>query len=245
MQRINGRLMGETFNESENGMAASLQLFCKMFVDLHSYDVAPFLSDCRIISDPSVYDFKDPYNSVKRLLSEFKLRTSLVSADKPTFSLFSRIVDWLEEKKSTVPTRRLSLVHLDYHPNNIIMRNDGAPFIIDWAGFDIMDFRVDLAWTLLLCSTYGEPKMRDRILRIYEKIAKSEVENIEYFEVIAATQRIGLLYLSLKYGAEKMGILPETVETMRRQKGHIEAVTKVLSDRTGIDSKEFEKLKML
>jgi aminoglycoside phosphotransferase (APT) family kinase protein len=245
MQRINGRLMGETLNKSENTMTNTLQLFCKMFVDLHALDVTPFLSNSRIVSDPSLYQIKDPYNSVNRILSDFRHRMALISADKPAFNLFKRIADWLEESKSTVPSRRLSLAHLDYHPNNIIVRNDGAPFIIDWTNFDITDYRTDLAWTLLLCSTYDEPKMRDCILRMYEKIAKSNAENIEYFEVIAATRRIGSIYLSLKYGAEKQGMLPETVETMRRQARHVEAVIKVLSDRTGISFREFEKLKMV
>jgi len=80
---------------------------------------------------------------------------------------------------------------------------------------------------------------------MYEKIARSNVEDIEYFEVIAATRRIGSIYLSLREGAEKLGMLPETVETMRRQKRHIETVIKVLSDRTGIALEEFEELKIL
>jgi len=166
-------------------------------------------------------------------------------ADKPALSLFKTIVDWLETRKSTAPSQRLSLAHLDFHPYNILVRKDGRPFIIDWTNFDLTDYRTDLAWTLLLCSTYGEPKMRDRILRMYEKIARSNVDNIEYFEVIAATRRIGSIYLSLRNGAEKMGMLPETVETMRRQKRHIEAVIQFLSERTGIEPEQFGELNIL
>ena len=246
MEKIDGRSMGfEDLNETGNTTTTMLQLFCKMFVDLHALDVTPFLSNNRIFSDPSLYETDDPCSPVNRLINDFRRRMISPPTDELAFNLFNRIVDWLEKKKSTARSRKLSLAHLDYHPYNILIRNDGAPFIIDWTGFDITDYRVDLAWTLLLCSTYGEPKMRDRILRMYEKIARSNVENIEYFEVIAATRRIGSIYLSLRDGAEKLGMLPETVETMRKQKRHIETVIKVLSDRTGIALEEFEELKIL
>jgi aminoglycoside phosphotransferase (APT) family kinase protein len=74
MEKVNGRLMGEALNESENTGKTMLRLFCKMFVDLHALDVTPFVSNTRIVSDPSVYETNDPYNCVNRLLSDFRHR---------------------------------------------------------------------------------------------------------------------------------------------------------------------------
>ena len=240
MEKVNGQSMGEALNESENTKKTMLRLFCKIFVDLHRLDVTPFVSNRVIVSDPSVYEINNPYGYLNKLLADFKRGMASLITDDRAFDLLNKIISWLEERKSSAPSRRWSLAHLDYHPYNILIRNDGTPFVIDWTNFDITDYRLDLAWTLLLCSTYGDPEMRDHILRTYERTAESKVVNIEYFEVIAATRRIGSIYLSLRNGAEKLGMLPETVETMRKQKGHIDAVIKVLSDRTGIALREFD-----
>jgi aminoglycoside phosphotransferase (APT) family kinase protein len=66
---------------------------------------------------------------------------------------FLPIVAWLEERREAVPCLQPSLVHGDFHPNNILLREDGSAVVIDWAGLQASDARFDLAWTLLLVST--------------------------------------------------------------------------------------------
>jgi hypothetical protein len=77
---------------------------------------------------------------------------------------------------------------------------------------------------------------------MYERTEGNKVENIEYFEVVAATRRLGSIYLSLGEGAEKLGMRPEAASIMRQQATHIKAVVKVLSERTGIRISIFDEL---
>lgn len=243
MERIDGRSMGEIIEvSSEKTRKDMISLFCKMFVDLHRLDIRPFVSDLSIAPDLSVYNTKNPYDYMTHLLENFRRVMASFKKEESAFALFNQILDWLEKGKQSVPSKRLSLIHFDYHSYNILIRDDGTPFVIDWTGSAITDYRVDLAWTLLLASTYGNPEMRNYILETYEKIAGGKVENIEYFEVVAATRRLGSIYLSLSEGAEKLGMRPEAVETMKQQTEHVEAVIGVLRDRSGIKIREFDEL---
>ena len=39
---------------------------------------------------------------------------------------------WLEKRREAVPCVRPSVVHWDFHPNNILVREDGSAVVIDW-----------------------------------------------------------------------------------------------------------------
>ena len=125
--------------------------------------------------------------------------------------------------------------------NNVLIRSDGKPFVIDWMNFDITDYRIDVAWSLLLASTNGNPEARDYLLGTYEDIAGNKVEDIEFFEALAAARRLFSIYISLSLGPEKLGMRPEAVEMMK-QGDHINSVIKVLCDRTGITFMGFDEL---
>jgi hypothetical protein len=62
----------------------------------------------------------------------------------------------------------------------------------------------------------------------------------EYFEVVAATRKLGSIYLSLGEGAEKLGMRPEAANIMKQQAERIRAVAKVLSERTEIKIRVLE-----
>ena len=236
MEKINGQSLGVVLEKKLETRETLFRLFCKMFVNLHRLDLTPFITNRELFSDFSSYDVNDPFYYLNKLFAEWRSTVAMIT-DEYALDYFNKIMDWLDKNKQAVPYKKPSLVHLDYHPYNILIRNDGKPFVIDWTNFNIADYRVDLAWTVLLMSTYGNPTMREQVLETYEKFAGSKVENIEYFEVIAATRRIGSIYLSLTQGAEKLGMLPETVETMKRQTDHINNIIKVINEITGIAPK--------
>lgn len=243
MEKINGRTMAEVLGTALREASEEMnELFCKMFVDLHRLNPEPFLFDPSIVLDHSTYEANNTHTYIINILKNFRRTMARFQVDETVFQPFNQIVGWLEENKKNVPNGRISLVPLDYHPHNILIRDDGKPFVIDWTNFTVTDYRVDLAWTLLLMGTYDFPEMRNHILETYERISQSRAEAIEYFEVIAATRRLGSIYLSISQGAENLGMRPEAAEIMKQQKSHVKAVIKVLSDRTGIEIEEFNSL---
>jgi aminoglycoside phosphotransferase (APT) family kinase protein len=235
MEKVDGQSMAKILGEaSDKTIAEYIGLFCRIFVDLHTLDIKPFLADRSIFPDPTIYETSGTYminmmDQAKTMLGQFK-NTS-----------FEQILDWLVDKKGPISEGRLSLIHQDYHFNNILIKGNSQPSVIDWTNFDIADYRLDVAWTLLLISTYSHPEARDYILRTYEEIAGNKVEDIEYFEVIAAARRLFSIYLSLSMGPEKLGMRPEAAEMMK-QGDHIKSVIKFLHDRTGITFRGFDSL---
>jgi len=133
------------------------------------------------------------------------------------------------------------LAHGDFHGDNILIRDDGAPFVIDWGNIRVSDRRADLAWTLLLSSTYGHPEMRPRILQEYERIAGCRMEDMEFFDVAACLRRLASICGSLDQGADQLGMRPGA-EGMMRNASHIRSVYDLLLERTGIRIPRIEAL---
>jgi len=232
MERIEGQVLWPLlFGPPEGKQRELLSLFCKLFIQLHALEWRPF------VHDVARYDTGDPYIFVDRELS--KWRCYLARFPK---SDFLPVIEWLESRRDQVPCPRPSPIHWDYHPGNVLLRDDGSAVVIDWTQLDISDSRFDLAWTLLLVSSYQGLEWRERILREYERLAGAPVEQIEYFDVAACFKRLGSVALSLSYGPEKLGMRPEAQADMRQQMGSIKRVYDLLLERTGIKVVEVERL---
>jgi aminoglycoside phosphotransferase (APT) family kinase protein len=232
MQRINGRMLWPLlFGSPREQQDELLTVFCELFVQLHALDWRPFVEDVARV------DMADPYFFEDRWLEDG--RRAIEELDMPGFL---PIVDWLGARKDQVPCRRPSVVHQDFHPNNVLLRDDGSGVVIDWTQVDVADSRSDLAWTLVLVSSYRGSEWRERILREYERLAGGGVEQIEHFEVSACAKRLASVTASLLLGPEKLGMRPEAAATMKQQMGATRAVYEMLLERTGIRVAEVEKM---
>ena len=153
---------------------------------------------------------------------------------------FKSVMCWLEERRNLVPCGKPCPVHLDFHPGNVIIRDDGKNFVIDWTQVSVSDFRFDLSWTMLLMSTYMERKWRDLVLNEYRKHSGSAVDSIEYFEVFSCVKRLLSIYLSLSAGPESFGMRPEAAAMMKQQMGTTGLVYSTLTELTGMNITEIE-----
>ncbi len=232
MERIEGQILWPLlFGSPEEKQRELLTLFCKLFVQLHALEWRPF------VRDAARYDTGDPYTFVDRELDKWR---SYI-ARFPN-SDFLPLMEWLESRRSQVPCLRPSPIHWDFHPGNVLLRDDGSAVVIDWTQLDISDSRFDLAWTLVLVSSYEGPEWRERILGEYEHLAGARVEQMGYFEVAACFKRLGSVALSLSYGPEKLGMRPGAEGVMKQQMGAIKRVYDLLLERTAIRVAEVERL---
>jgi len=231
MERIEGRPMGDIMDESpaERKMELLTQ-FCGMFVHLHRLEWRSF------VPDPSYYATRELSAIVSDELEQWQ--AYLHSFQMATFN---PVFDWLSERIVGVPFGGPSLIHMAYHPWNILLRDDGAAFVIDWGAVQVSDYRLDLAWTLLLMSTYGTPDVWEIVLGEYEQAAEGSVEGIEFFEVIACLRRLASIAVSLSQGAAKMG-MRVGAEAMMQDASHVTNVYALLRDRTGISIPAIEEL---
>jgi aminoglycoside phosphotransferase (APT) family kinase protein len=232
MERIAGQVMGPLLSSARGGKQPELlTLFCELFVQLHRLDWQPFVEHVPSDETKGPYVFVDRYlRRVHDALAQFSL------------SGFLPIVEWLAKRRDEVPCRQPALVHGDFHPYNILLRDDGSAVVIDWTGLHVSDARFDLAWTLLLVRTHGSVEWRDHILQEYERLVGAKVQQIEWFEAFACVRRLRAVTVSLSEGAEKLGMRPDAVTMMKQQLGAIKQVYELLLERTGIRVAEVERL---
>jgi len=230
MERVDGQVLWPLlFDASGQRQQELLTLFCRLFVRLHTLDWRPF------VDDPASYEAQGPYAFVDQWLD--LARDLLARFPMPGVA---PLIEWLEERRDEVPCLRPSLVHLDFHPENLLLCDDGSAVVIDWTQVGVSDARFDLAWTLLLVYTYEGTEWRERIRREYERLAGGRVEQLAYFDVFACAKRLVSVMLSLSAGSEQFGMRPEAAAIMRQQMSAHRRVYDLLLDRTGLQVPEIE-----
>lgn len=232
MERIAGDVLGALFPRmGPEEREALLDRLCTLFARLHALppdDFAPIVP----LLDPA-----DPLAAWERIRRS--LAATLAEHDLPGFR---PVLEWLDRRDDVLACRRLSPAHLDFHPYNVLRTPGDRLVVLDWTAFAVTDFRVDLAWTLVLAHSFEGEILRARLLRGYEEARGGKVAGIETFEVIACLRRLTDLVVSLAKGARARGMRPEAVAAMRRMRGAHRRVHELLTDRTGLGVPEVERL---
>jgi len=232
MERIDGGIMWPQLVDSPpEKQQALLTQFCDLFVRLHRLDWRSFTDDV------SQYDLTNRYQFIDNALA-------WGTEQLTHFGLtgFLPVVSWLQNRRDAVPCDQPSPIHFDFHPANILLRPDGTAVVLDWSSFDISDARFDLAWTLVLVSSYEGAAWRDKILKTYNRQLGIAVKQIEYFEVFACVRRLFSIVASIQGGADKLGMDPNAVALMKEQMYAHRRVYDLLIERTGIRVSEVERM---
>ena len=230
MERVRGRSLSEAYHASDEEEARNLmEEFTRIWVDLHNLDGASLF--------PEDFPRGDTRDYLDGMLSYAEKRI-----DERGIGWLQPVIDWLEERRSGVTPEGLSILHQDYHTENVMLRDDGSLVVLDWTAAMAGDYRADLAWTLLLMSTYDDPTFRDIILESYEEASGREIRDIEFFDVLAIGRRILDVSSSFAAGAEQVGLRAGALEMMRGSSDHLHKVYELLKERTGLRLPEFEEL---
>lgn len=232
MERIDGPVMRHLLlHGSETAQAALMNTFCELFARLHALDWRRFPGESAAAA------YKDPYIFVDRSLEQ-----TYTDIERYSLEIFLPILGWLEDHREALACPGPALVHGDFHPGNILFRQQNSPVVIDWTGSGVSDARFDLAWTLLLADAYLGSPWRERILFTYQESAGQETADLDQFEVFACLRRLLDIIISLSRGAEQRGMRREAGAAIRADKQAHARVYQLLVDRTGIAVKEVEKL---
>jgi len=121
----------------------------------------------------------------------------------------------------------LSFVHLDYHPQNVLVSGMRVTGVIDWVNADIGDRHLDAAMTaaILSSSALEHPRwMRDNLagnslrtlftslyIPLYHAMAPLDFERFRYCQAVASLLRLSMLGMMRARGAEVVGFRPEAV----------------------------------
>lgn len=230
MEWIEGSVMWSQLEAAAATKKKSLlKLFSSLFVDLHELDWRPFVE-----KEEWPY-FEDPHYWLDSWLELAKGAIRQYAVDE-----LLPLLDWLRDRRDEIPCRRPSPTHGDFHPGNIMIRDDGSAVVLDWTGFSVTDCRVDLGWTSMLIEIYLGREIRDEIIEEYSQKKGGTIERLEIFEVIAYGRRLFDIFVSLTEGAQRLGMRPEAVSAMQNRMDATWKVYELLVQRTGITLPKME-----
>ncbi len=125
-------------------------------------------------------------------------------------------------------TAPLSLLHMDYHPQNVVVQGFRVTGVIDWVNADLGDRHLDAAMTAVILSSSAleHPRwMRDNAagnslralftslyIPLYHAMAPLDFERFRYCQAVASLLRLSMLGMMRTRGAEVVGFRPEAIE---------------------------------
>jgi len=120
-----------------------------------------------------------------------------------------------------------SLLHMDYHPRNVVVRGTRLSGVIDWVNTDVGDRHLDAAMTaaILSSSALEHPRwMRDNIVGnslrlsfaslyvpLYHAMNRLDFERFRYCQAVAAMLRLSMMGMMRARGPETEGYRPEAM----------------------------------
>ncbi|MDO4458495.1 MAG: aminoglycoside phosphotransferase family protein [Clostridia bacterium] len=96
----------------------------------------------------------------------------------------------LRARLSSLPKHH-KLCHGDFNPSNVVITNDGTPYILDWAHATQGNASADAARTYMLFCLHGNKELADKYLKLFclkSDTAKQYVQ--KWFPIVAASQSV-------------------------------------------------------
>ena len=113
-----------------------------------------------------------------------KFRRKLTEANNIDENTRYELLQRLEGMKN-----HAKLCHGDFNPSNIIIKESGEYYIIDWSHATQGNASADAARTFLIFSMEGENELAEKYLNIFSKESNIEISYIQrWIPIVAATQ---------------------------------------------------------
>jgi aminoglycoside phosphotransferase (APT) family kinase protein len=233
MERIRGQSFEAFFNQAApSDKPALFRLVVDLFARLHDLDWRPFWEALAATGRQGA-----PEPDTQSLMEAELAGYSKLVADLDEKE-YGPLIGWLVRQLPSVNPAEPSLIHLDFHTRNILMTQDAKPYVIDWTGAMVSDYRFDVAWSLI----FVDPTMQDDFLSMYRSLSGRDLKDLDYFRALAWSRRVMSIMISIRYGAERLGMRPGAENVMRRNPRHIESVYRNLLNATGLRLPDVERL---
>lgn len=158
---IEGKTLSQLMSENPDKFDEYLEKFVDIQIDIHSKK-APLLNK---LSD-----------KMQRKISEADLDATT------RYDLHTRLEGMPKHNK---------VCHGDFNPSNVIISNDGNPFIIDWSHATQGNASADVARTYLLFRLKGKNQIADKYLSLFCKKTDTTKQYVQkWFPIVAASQSV-------------------------------------------------------
>lgn len=104
--------------------------------------------------------------------------------------------------------RHTKLCHGDFNPSNIIIAQDGTPYIVDWAHATQGNASADVARTYLLFYLQGKDEIAEKYLKLFCKKTDTAIQYVQKWIPIVAASRL------VKAPEEEKGFLMRWIDVV-------------------------------
>ncbi len=158
---IEGKTLAQLFKENPDKFDEYLEMLVDLQISVHN-EKAPLLNK-----------LKDKMNR-KISMSELDATTR--------YELHTRLEGMPKHNK---------VCHGDFNPSNIIIANDGTPYILDWSHATQGNASADVARTYLLFCLEGKQDVADKYLDLFCKKSDTAKQYIQkWMPIVAASQSV-------------------------------------------------------
>ncbi|MHB1317570.1 MAG: phosphotransferase family protein [Anaerolineae bacterium] len=232
MERAPGIMMWNSIfrDPSPERQERLLRLFCQRLVDLHRLDWRAFAGEDAAATE-------EPRDLLNVALEQLRWLAGPLQHGG-----YRAAFAWLETQLATVPAHQPAVVHMDFHPANVLLAPDDGTIVLDWTQAGISDPRVDLAWTLLLIGAAEGWDWRDRVLAQYERLSGEHWHEITVFEAHACVRRLLVVNVVMQGDGGRLGLRADLQSTLMRQLDSLRRVYYRLTALTGLTIPDMEAL---
>ena len=158
-ENVEGQTLQELMNKNPSKIDEYLNKFVEIQLDILSHNV------------PLLNRIKDKY---RRKIDAIKIDENI------RYELLQRL-EGME--------RHTKLCHGDFNPSNIVVKDDGSYYIIDWAHVTQGNASADVARTYLLFSVENKVEIADKYLKLFSERSGIDIQNIQkWIPIVAAAQ---------------------------------------------------------
>jgi aminoglycoside phosphotransferase (APT) family kinase protein len=223
MERLPGSTMlgAKSFLRAAHGFSAAFVPFVRAHVRLHRLPTAPLglteSAPMLAASPPSA-----PSSLLERVLMTIEERVAIGPLPDLIPALQLARAGAGSQSASTS-----SMLHLDYHPLNVMTQGWHLRGVLDWVSYDFGDRHLDVATTstILWTTAMDDPRwLRDNsagnflrrfyyglYLALYHAMAPMDLGRLRYYQGLAALLRLSTMGMMRRRGADSVGYRGEAL----------------------------------
>jgi aminoglycoside phosphotransferase (APT) family kinase protein len=176
--------------------------------------------------------FRPNRNEASQPLLQRMLATIAARVEQGPLPWLGPALQWARSALGTFGEGVISVLHMDYHPLNALVKGARITGIIDWVSAETGDRHLDVATTaaILSCHTMENPSwLRDNLagnslrrlynglyVALYHAMMPLDFARLRYCQGLAAIFRLSTLGMMLGRGAESVGYRAEAVSEVTR-----------------------------
>jgi aminoglycoside phosphotransferase (APT) family kinase protein len=130
-----------------------------------------------------------------------------------------------------------TLIHRDFHPDNILVVGDRISGVVDWGELTIADPSYDVGWSRMVLTTEVNIDLGDRFIEAYTRRNPAVNATLPFWEVFSAVKRLATIATIKANKSERLAMWADAPD-LARQVGREDSMRDFLAVRVAADDSD-------